>query len=84
MLIRSIHAQRAAEATCDFLSAVLLSSAENCISQSLHCVGGQQYEADAAALDTRVNAHLVHILLEMCLFSPSACPGLLLNSMSHY
>ncbi len=60
------------------------SAAQEVVKQSPHYLGGQQYGADAALLNTRVNAHLVHILLDMCLFSPSACPGLLLNSMLHY
>ena len=53
------------------------------VRQITQCIGGHQHESDVAAEDNRVSACLVHILLDMCYYFPSAYPRLQIDSMMH-
>ena len=51
------------------------------VKQIPQCIGGQQDGSGVTAEDNRVSACLVHILLDMCHYFPSACPRLQFDSM---
>lgn len=67
MLIRSCCAQHAAEASFKSFFADPLSRARSCRARPSF-VEGQDLEAYLAAQNFRVNARIVHVLLDVCCF----------------